>query len=70
MFPEDDIAVLAAYNAGPGVTREWRKGKPALDVGDIAYLETRRFVRRVDRTYGVLKILQGWKHLFGIRHGR
>lgn len=69
MFPDDEIAVLAAYNAGPGVTREWRKGKPALDLVDIAYPETRRFVRNVDRTYGFLKMVQGWKHLFGIAHG-
>lgn len=70
MFPDDDLAVLSAYNAGPGMTREWRQGKPALDLSDIAYPETRRFVRRVDQTYGWLKILQGWKHLFGIRHER
>src|SRR4051812_45076180 len=30
-FPEDEVAVLAAYNAGPGVTQQWRKGKPALE---------------------------------------
>jgi soluble lytic murein transglycosylase len=69
MFPGDEIAVLAAYNAGPGVTREWLKGKPALDVSDIAYPETRRFVRHVDRTYGFLKMMQGWKYLLGIAHG-
>lgn len=70
LFPEDDFAVLSAYNAGPGITQQWRQGKPVLDVSDIAYPETRRFVRRVDQTYGALKILQGWKHLFGISHER
>jgi soluble lytic murein transglycosylase len=70
LFPDDDMAVLAAYNAGPGITQQWRQGKPTIDLSDIAYPETRRFVRRVDQTYGFLKILQGWKHLFGISHGR
>ncbi len=70
MFPEDDMAVLSSYNAGPGITQQWRKGKPVLDISDIDYLETRRFVRRVEKTYGALKILQGWKHLFGISHDR
>src|SRR5687767_10821712 len=40
MFPEDEVAVLAAYNAGPGITQQWRKGKPALDPADIPYKET------------------------------
>lgn len=70
LFPGDDIAVLAAYNAGPGITREWLKGKPALEIGDIPYPETRQFVRNVDRTYGFLKMIQGWKHLLGIAHER
>ncbi len=70
MFPDDENAVLAAYNAGPGVTREWLKGKPFLEINDIAYPETRRFVRNVDRTYGYLKVVQGWTYLFGMNHGR
>jgi soluble lytic murein transglycosylase len=70
MFPDDEVAVLAAYNAGPGVTAEWRKGKPVLETDDIAYPETRRFVKNVERTYGFLKVIQGWKYLFGIAHGR
>ena len=70
MFPEDDNAVLAAYNAGPGITREWLKGKPVLEIEDIAYPETRRFVRQVDRTFGFLKMIQGWKYLLGMTHGR
>ena len=70
LFPGDENAVLAAYNAGPGVTREWLKGKPGLELVDIAYPETRRFVHTVNRTYGFLKMVQGWKYLFGISHGR
>jgi soluble lytic murein transglycosylase len=69
MFPEDETAILAAYNAGPGITFQWRQGKPTLDMADIAYPETRRFVRRVRQTYHWLKMIQGWKHLFGADHG-
>lgn len=68
MFPFDDVAVLAAYNAGPGVTSQWRKGEPVLEVNDIAYPETRNFVKNVERTYGFLKMIQGWKYLFGMAH--
>lgn len=68
MFPEDEIGILAAWNAGPGITTQWHKGKPVLDLEDIPYAETRNFVRQVDRTYGYLKIIQGWKHLFGLAH--
>src|SRR6201995_2114115 len=34
MFPGDEVAVLSAYNAGPGITRQWRKGQPVLDISD------------------------------------
>jgi|GEM_PF-1411779 soluble lytic murein transglycosylase len=70
MFSDDENAVLSAYNAGPGITREWLKGKPMLELDDIAYPETRKFVRNVNRTYGYLKMVQGWKYLFGVTHGR
>lgn len=70
MFPYDDVAVLSAYNAGPGVTAQWLQGKAMLEVSDIRYAETRKFVRRVERTYGFLKMMQGWKYLFGLAHGK
>jgi soluble lytic murein transglycosylase len=70
MFPDDEVAVLAAYNAGPGATSQWRQGKPVLETNDIAYPETRKFVKSVERTYGYLKMVQGWKYLFGMAHGR
>jgi soluble lytic murein transglycosylase-like protein len=68
LYPNDDIAVLAAWNAGPGITKQWLKGKPYLELEDIEYSETRKFVRHVDQTFGYLKIIQGWKHLFGMAH--
>lgn len=70
LFPDDDVAVLSAYNAGLGKTQQWRMGKPVLEVGDIPYAETRQFVRRVDQTYGFLKMVQGWKYLLGTAHER
>jgi len=70
LYPDDDVAVLAAYNAGPGVTGQWRQGKPVLEINDINYPETRKFVKNVERTYGFLKMMQGWKYLFGMAHGR
>lgn len=69
LFPDDDIAVLAAYNAGLGVTQQWRQGRPALDPAEIPYPETQRFVRRVQKTYAFLKMIQHWKILFGMEHG-
>jgi soluble lytic murein transglycosylase len=65
-FPDDEVAVLAAYNAGPRITQQWRKGKPVLEMDDIPYPETRRFVQQVQYTYTILKALQRWKRLFGI----
>jgi len=66
-FQDDEIAILAAYNAGPGVTRQWQRNKPTLELEDIPYPETRRFVKEVERTYHFLKFLQEWKHLFGAK---
>jgi soluble lytic murein transglycosylase len=65
MFPDDEVAVLAAYNAGPGITQQWRQGKPVLDLSDIPYPETRRFVQQVKETYSFLKAVQRWKNVFG-----
>jgi len=70
LFPDDDVAVLAAYNAGPGVTTQWRKGEPVLETSNIPYPETRNFVKSVERTYGFLKMIQGWKYLLGMAHAR
>ena len=68
-YPDDEVSVLAAYNAGPGVVQQWRQGKPALDIMDIPYPETRRFVREVVRTYDTLKAVQRWKKFLGMEHG-
>ena len=70
MFPDDEIAQLSAYNAGPGITQQWRQGKPAMDLDDIEYPETRKFIKQVQKTYALLKALQGSKHRFGIDNER
>lgn len=48
---------LAAYNAGPGVVREWQKRYPTEDINlfveMIPYAETREYVRLVTRNYKV-----------------
>lgn len=48
---------LAAYNAGPGVVREWVKRYPTKDVNlfveMIPYTETRAYVRLVLRNYKI-----------------
>jgi soluble lytic murein transglycosylase len=45
LFENDEIAALAAYNAGPGSAESWGGSKMTLD--DIAYPETRAYVEEV-----------------------
>lgn len=63
-FGNDTVAVLAAYNAGPGKVREWRRDK-MLRLHDVPYSETRSFVRRVlwtERWLRRLKEIKGFFH--------
>ena len=52
---------LASYNAGPHNVAKWMAKLPDLDmdefVEEIPFLETRNYVRRVLRSYGVYKAL-------------
>lgn len=65
-FGEDDLAVLAAYNAGAKNVKSWLKssGSAVLSAADIEFMETRNFVEDVQFTYRWLKIFQGWKRRF------
>ncbi len=45
LFDGDEIAALAAYNAGPGSAESWGGSKMTLD--DIDYPETRAYVEEV-----------------------
>ncbi len=51
------------------MTMEWRMGKPVLETSEIPYPETRNFVVNVERTFGILIMVQGWKYLLGMAHG-
>lgn len=44
-FDGDEVAALAAYNAGPGSAERW--GGPKMTLGDIAFPETRAYVEEV-----------------------
>lgn len=50
-FDDNPIAVLAAYNAGPGNVRKWLDGGTwdgtLKNIGDIPFGETRHYVQRV-----------------------
>lgn len=59
-FGSPELA-LAAYNAGPGIVRQWRKRYPTdnidLFVEMIPYSETREYVRLVQRNYKIYQSL-------------
>lgn len=48
-FAHQEVAVLAAYNAGPQQTQDWLNEKPGgrLSVSDIPFAETRHYVEAV-----------------------
>lgn len=52
---------LAAYNAGPGIVRQWQKRYPTgnldLFVEMIPYSETRQYVRLIKRNYKIYQSL-------------
>lgn len=62
-FAGDPVAILAAYNAGPANARAWRKGGP-LALDQIAFPETRIFVRNVLRTHRWLRRFRKVKTFF------
>ena len=62
-FGDDDVTVLAAYNAGGKNVKDWlkEKRKRTLETRDIEFFETRNFVEDVLSTYGLLKRFQRWR---------
>jgi soluble lytic murein transglycosylase len=44
-YEGDEVAALAAYNAGPGAADKW--GGSSMTLGDIGYPETRAYVEEV-----------------------
>ena len=63
LFDGSRPLAIAAYNAGPDTVSEWRSrdGQLAQDafVESISYGETRRYLRRVLRSYHVYQLLYG-----------
>lgn len=62
---------LAGYNAGLDPVRRWQGRSPSLDlfVEKIGYSETRNYVRRVLRDYGIYRNLYGSSPQDGGRRG-
>lgn len=57
----DRIQMLAAYNAGPQNMSSWRNNDGILHAENIEFKETRQYVERVLKTYGILKKFQKFK---------
>jgi len=62
-FGDDDVTVLAAYNAGKKNVKEWLKAnrKKKLSTEELEFLETKKFVQEVLSTYNWLKKAQRWR---------
>ena len=62
-FDGSSPLAIAAYNAGPDIVTRWRTRDGALAndafVESVPYGETRRYLRRVLRSYHVYKLLYG-----------
>lgn len=65
-FGDDEVALLAAYNAGPANARAWRKDGGRLLPSDITFPETRVFVERVRRTHRGFHALRRVKRFFHV----
>ena len=55
-FEGDEIKIMAGYNAGPGNVDKWTENG-ALDLEDIAFPETRKYVERVDDAKKIYRLL-------------
>lgn len=61
IYDGDLVAVLAAYNAGPGNAQEW--GGSEMTLEDITFPETREYVK------GVLEKQREYRHLYDLELG-
>ena len=59
----NEALAIASYNGGPHSVARWMKAGPELDPDEfieaIGYSETRRYVKRVLRSYGMYERLYG-----------
>ena len=66
-FGDDQVAILASYNAGRTNVRYWKGTDPKLAIDKIPFKETRNFTRSVLSTYRYLRFLRQLKNLVTIR---
>lgn len=52
----DEITVLACYNAGENIVLKWMEGDKYLKMSKIKYVETYNYVKRVQRLKKIYKI--------------
>src|SRR3989339_191680 len=64
-FNNNEILMLAAYNAGKNKVELWNRQNPLLatEIEDIPYPETRRYVNDVLSTYQWLKRIRKFRNL-------
>lgn len=58
---EDEIIVVACYNAGETVVLSWLDDNNNLQIGNIKYKETREYVEKVMKFKKVYKLRSGLK---------
>jgi soluble lytic murein transglycosylase-like protein len=61
-FDENMIYILISYNAGPNALKKWMKrfhhiDDPDVFIESIPYPETRKYVKKVLRNYGIYRAL-------------
>jgi soluble lytic murein transglycosylase len=64
---DDQVAILASYNAGKNIVKSWKGGSQQLDIDQIPYRETKNFVTQVQKTYKRLKLMQKIKQIITFR---
>lgn len=64
MFDGNEVAAVAAYNAGPNKVKKWLKNKEwdgtLQNANSIKYSETRKYVQKVLGYYGKYKSVYGY----------
>lgn len=60
-FDDNNLLVIAGYNAGPGITDKWLETLDISDIDvfveDIPYEETREHIKKVMRTYFIYRLI-------------
>ncbi|MFH1259761.1 MAG: lytic transglycosylase domain-containing protein [Elusimicrobiota bacterium] len=69
-FNNDNVAVLAAYNAGNGKVHQWLKEKNRLTIEEIPFKETRLFVAKVLKDYRRLRNLRKFRNRLNFKFER